>query len=255
MRRWLLFLLCILFWTTQAGAQFVAPGGAIPVVANLPGLAGTFWRSDVSILNVGDTSTSVTLQLYPEIVGGNPVFEPVSSGPISVPAHSQITLANVVQSRFGLTNAKGGLFIYSDDGAPLVLSSRTYTHDGEGGSYGQDVSSVQVASAAWAAGLEHDSLYRTNVGIFWLWPDAADFTVTIYSANGDVVGSGVISFSEAGLQQRSLSDFGVEFLVDGFLEIACSDLSASWYAYASRVDQRTGDAVFRIARGRMIEAR
>jgi hypothetical protein len=30
----------------------------------------------------------------------------------------------------------------------------------------------------------------------------------------------------------------------------CSDPTLAWYAYASRVDQVTGDAVYRAARGR-----
>ena len=44
-----------------AAAQFLSPGGTIPVVANLPGVAGTYWRSDVTIANVSDTDTTVGL--------------------------------------------------------------------------------------------------------------------------------------------------------------------------------------------------
>ena len=33
------------------------------------------------------------------------------------------------------------------------------------------------------------------------------------------------------------------------LFITCSDSSSGWYAYASRVDQATGDAVFRPMKG------
>ena len=71
----------LLFALLLAGpgwAQFVAPGGVIPVVANLPGLNDTFWRSDVSILNVTSQATSVVLRLYPEIRGGSPAFAAIA---------------------------------------------------------------------------------------------------------------------------------------------------------------------------------
>lgn len=58
-----------------------------------------------------------------------------------------------------------------------------------------------------------------------------------------------MTFSEPGLQQVSFDLFDVDTLIDGYAVITCSDPTAVWYAYASRVDQITGDAVFRVARG------
>jgi hypothetical protein len=232
-----------------AGAQFVAPGGVIPVVANLPGLNDTVWRSDVSVLNVSDVETTIRLQLFPEIIGGAAAFEPVVSDPITVPAGGQVTLTNVVQSLFQLRDTKGAVWVLSTAGEPLVLASRTYTVADGGGSFGQDVTSVLVASPAWAAGLRHDSFYRTNLGIFWPWDQTVQFQVSVRDGGGQEVGSGVVVFEQAGLQQVSLGAFGVEQLVDGFVVLTCPDAGAVWYAYASRVDQITGDAVFRVARG------
>ncbi len=246
-------LVTLLLIAGQAPAQFVGPGGVIPVVANLPGANETFWRSDVSILNVTNQDTQVVLQLYPEIVGGSPAFETDITDPITVAASSQVTLSNVVQSQFDLVSAKGALWVISLDGTPLVLASRTYTVAAGGGSYGQDVTSVLLAGPSWAGGLRHDGFFRTNLGVFWPWDlpvgESVQFTVTVRSAAGDAVGSGTLSFTEAGLQQVSLSTFGVATLLDGYAEISCSDPGAVYYAYASRVDQVTGDAVFRLARG------
>ena len=84
-------VMCAGLWCAEAAAQFVAPGGIIPVVANLPGVNDTFWRSDVSILNVTESDTTVTLYLYPEIRGGTAAFEPMVSDPISLPASGQVT--------------------------------------------------------------------------------------------------------------------------------------------------------------------
>ena len=67
MLRWFVFTAFLLASAIPAGAQFVAPGGSIPVVASLPGANDTFWRSDVHILNLNPSATSVVLVLFPEI--------------------------------------------------------------------------------------------------------------------------------------------------------------------------------------------
>ena len=86
MRRVLLLTALFLMTAPFAGAQFVAPGGSIPVVANLPGMNNTDWRTDVSVVNLETSDTSVVLLLQPEIKNGVPLFEPVFSDPINVSA-------------------------------------------------------------------------------------------------------------------------------------------------------------------------
>ncbi len=242
--------------TVPAGAQFVSPGGIVPVVANNPGLGGTFWRSDVNILNTGDEDTTVYLMLFPELVNGVPAFELTLSDAFTVPAHGQRTLTNVVQSEFGLFDEKGALSVHSTNGAPLVVSSRVFTYaTGQcSGSYGQNVSSVLVANEAWAAGIEHSGFYRTNLGIFLPSTPPEDngvvFAVEVRDNTGEAVATGSLVFHDAGLQQVSLEEFGVGTLLDASLHITCSDPSMIWYAYTSTVDQSSGDAVFHTATGR-----
>jgi hypothetical protein len=254
MRHVVLLMVAILMWVPEALAQFVGPGGTIPAVANLPGRNGTLWRSDVNVLNPNLTDTSVVLLLLPEISRGEPAFEPQVTDPIQIPAGTQLTLSNVLQTQFDLTNTKGGLTVFSLDGAPVVISSRTYTVAEEGGSFGQEVAGQLVASTGWVSGVRHDSLFRTNVGVYLpVEPDperAAVFTVTVYDSDGTDVASGSILFATAGLQQRSLDAFGVDGLLDGYVEITCSDPSFAWYGYASIVDQLTGDPVYRAVIGR-----
>ncbi len=251
MLRRLLLAVGLIFLAVPSWAQFVAPGGTIPVIANLSGKKGTFWRSDVSVLNLGDSSTSIVMQLYPEIVNGAPSFEPKVSEPIAIAAGQQLVMTNIMQSKFGLINVKGALMIYSTDGTSLVIASRTYTN-GSSGTYGQDVSSILVDGSAWVAGVEDDSLYRTNLGIFWPWDESVQFTVEVYSADGQLAGSGQIAFSQPGLQQKGLDAFNVGFLPAGYIVITCSDSQALWYAYGTTVDQSSGDAVYRPARGHQI---
>lgn len=253
MFRRLILVLVLITAAVPVSAQFVAPGGTIPAVANIPGHGSTFWRSDVSILNVSGEDTTVQMVLYPEIRDGEPTFETKTSDPIPLPAGQQLILTNIVQSKFGLLDKKGALMIFSIDGKPLVLSSRTYT-SGENGSYGQDVSSVVVSDRAWVSGIENDSLFRTNVGIFWPWDQSVQFTVTVYDSQGHEAGSGTFNFSRSGLQQRGVDTLGVgKTLTEGWVLIRCSDSQSLWYAYATTIDWSTGDSVYRPARGYQVK--
>ena len=252
MRRLFVLSTLILCATAPLGAQFVAPGGTIPAVANIPGGSGSFWRSDVSILNLNSTDTSVVLLLLPELRNSGPAFEPQTSDPLPITGNGQLTLANVVTSVFGLRNVKGGLSVFATDGAPLVLASRTYTNAEEGGSYGLNVNGVLVADTAWIANVEHDGFYRTNVGVFLpVNPQegqSTTFTVRIFDDQGTQVASGSLVFDQAGLWQKNLDFFGVEDpLLDGWVEIRCNDPTTIWYGYATVIDQITNDSVYRPA--------
>jgi hypothetical protein len=258
MRRFTLALAPILLvLAPTASAQFIGPGGVVPVVANTPGLNGTLWRSDVSVTNLGSEPTSVLLVLLPEIRGGEPEFEPRTAAPIQLAAGAQVTVGNVLEATFGLRDAKGALSVLSTDGSPLLVSTRTYTIVPAGGTYGQDTFGVLVGSRAFVGGVAHDSFYRTNLGVFMpVVPidQAVTFDVRVHAADGSEVGAGELVFTTPGVIQRSLSTFDVERLLDGWIELTCSDPSLPWYAYASRVDETTGDAVFRPARGFQADA-
>ncbi len=254
MRLSVLFAVVLLGITNPAGTQGIGPGGAIPAVANLPGLGGTFWQSDVVIHNPGESQISVRLLLFPEIRNGAPVFEPLTSDSMTVPALGELTVFNVVQSVFGMIDTKGALSVISEDFSPIVIGSRTYTFGDDGGTFGQEVFGILVSDRAWAAGAQNDSLYRTNVGVYLPPPGPAqgstvDFEVIVRDPTGAEVGRGTMRFPDAGMQQRNLSAMGADLLLEGSVEVVCSDPSYFWFGYISRVDQISGDAVYRPLRG------
>jgi hypothetical protein len=231
--------------------QGIGPGATVPAVANLPGVGGSFWRSDLHVQNPGETAASFRVLLFPEIRGGQPQFEAMTSDSIAVPARGQMVLSNVVQTVFGLSDVKGAVSVISEGGNPLVVGSRTYTFGEDGGSYGQEVFGVLVRGTAWASGVREDASFRTNLGIFLpIEPvPSAQFTVRIRDNDGEIVAEGFMNFSHAGLIQRSLGAFGVGLLFDGTVEVECSDPDLVWYGYVSRVDQISDDPVYRPLRG------
>lgn len=257
MRVGIIICSCLVLLIGSLGAQGIGPGAAVPAVASLPGLNGTFWQSDVLVQNPGETATSVRFLLFPEIRNGEQVFEPMTSDSFSIPAHGQLTKSNVVQSVFGLFNVKGALSVISEDGSTVVVGSRTYTYGSDGGSFGQEVFGVLSKDRAWAAGLRNDAFYRTNIGIYLPIPPAGgqtlSFEITLRDAEGEIVGTDTMDFVEAGLIQHSVSSFAGENLAAASVEVLCSDSGALWYGYMSRVDQTSGDAVFRPLRGLSLE--
>jgi hypothetical protein len=253
MRSLVLSVAILVVGAASTAAQFASPGGPVPVVANVPGLNQTFWRSDVYVLNINQTYTSFVMVLFPEIVSNEPEFDPpIESDIIQIAAGEQITFSNIVQSVFGKQGAKGGLHVISLDGLPLVFGARTYTIPEEGGSFGQNVYGAYVTGTAWITGVRHDSLFRTNLGIFVPVDPVAGltFTVTVYKSDGTVAGSDTVQFGQAGLKQRNLSSFGVGTVTGGYIEITSSDPGELWSGYASVVDQVSGDGVHRVAVGR-----
>lgn len=256
MRKSLLLVLTILVWVPHVSAQVVAPGGAIPAVAGtVPGLNGTVWRSDVSVLNLSSEQTSVILILFPDLTKDPVQFEIQERGPYTIDGFGQLTLKNVVSSEFNLPGKKGGLSVISTDGSPLAIASRTFTYAPTGGgTFGLNVNGVVAGDTAWIPNVEHDAFFRTNVGIFLpITPpqgQSLGFTVTVFDDDGTQVASRSISFDQAGLIQRNLDYIGVdEALLDGWIEIRCDDPTYLWYGYATVIDQASDDSVYRAAIG------
>ena len=147
-----LVLSALLTAAANAGAQSIGPGAVVPAVANLPGIAGMFWQSDVTVYNPNENQVPIRLLLFPEIRGGEQAFDPMTSDQMTLPPLGQVTFSNVVLSVFGLFNEKGALSVISEDGSPIVVGSRTYTFGLDGGTFGQDVSDIIVADHSTTTG-------------------------------------------------------------------------------------------------------
>jgi hypothetical protein len=245
----LILTICLVLMALPATAQYAAPSAAIPAVAGtVEGARGTIWESDVNILNVGTVAASVVLILLPSILEDGPAFEPVESDPIVIHVGNQLTIHNVVSSLFGKVDVSGSLLVFSD-GAALVVTSRTFTPGEASGSYGLAVYGIPVSGTAWISGIRQDNLFRTNVGIFLPSDPSSpvDFYVTVLNDEGYAIATRRVVFTEAGLLQRNLRFFSGGAPLTGWVEIYCSDPDLLWYAYATVIDQTTGDSTFQAA--------
>jgi hypothetical protein len=142
----------------------------------------------------------------------------------------------------------GALLVASD--RPLIVSSRTYNDQPEG-TFGQCIPGVPVADGV-AAGdqvrliqLTGDDRYRTNLGLANPTPEDATVDVDLHRADGELLGT--ISYEVPGLSSlmdvEVFAEVGASEVADGYAVLSSASSGASYAAFASVVDNASGDPV------------
>ncbi len=232
----------------------VAPGTLfVPAAANVPGLAGTHWRTDLELRAVGPGEAVVAVALL-ERGRENPAPREVR---LTVPASSSVRLGDVLGSLFGFEGA-GALRIAPLAGRVLV-ASRTYTGEPGEGTHGQFVPAVPASEAATPARqaalllLSGPPAYRTNIGLVNATRVPVEVAVTLREPGG-----GAAATVRRSLGPLEAVQIGRILETAGATGASGADVSVTGdggavLAWASVVDGRTGDAVFVPARP--VEAR
>ncbi|MBK9065165.1 MAG: PKD domain-containing protein [Acidobacteria bacterium] len=147
----------------------------LPVISHAAGAQGSQWRTDVGLLNLGDSLATVTMRLH---TGSGILFADEIVG-----ARAQAIVADVA-NRFSFTGS-AALEISADQ--PVVVSSRTYNL-GTAGTVGQDtVASMPSGGAATGEVfvlpqlIENDS-YRTNIALTNAGTIPASATVELFAS-------------------------------------------------------------------------
>lgn len=222
----------------------------LPVAARLPGINETFWQTDVDLVNPGGTVAEVLLEYLPR--EGPPRTARWSVGPGRL-----LRLEDVVGQVFGASGA-GALRITPLAGR-VTAGSRTYT-TGEAGTLGQGVPAAPVSGAlrpgrdGLLAGLaqapDRTSGFRTNLGLVNLADHAVEVTIRIADQGGAELGVLTQSLPAQRPVQlnevlRPLAPAGVEHAT---ATISVVTPGGAVSAYATVVDNRSGDTVFMRAR-------
>jgi len=214
----------------------------IPAAAHVEGAQNTFWRTDVTIVNPY-AWRSVTVEIRFLETGQNNTNGPERS--FTIAASQQLVLEDVVFATFGVTGT-GALVLESTDGAFFTASARTYTGDTE--TFGQTENGQKNVchsdDNALIAGIRDNSRYRTNIGVVNAASRAAEIRARVYGDNGTLVATRVFELDPWSHQQVSLRSFGGA-VSSGYLRWDCLTPDyTQWVAYASVVDENSGDAVF-----------
>ena len=242
-----------IFIAVQASGQIIAtrsssPQFLIPAAGAQQGIGGTFFRSDVSILNYRAADQRIRLQWMPQDATGIGIPAIETSINASSGIASEDFVTNVMQKTgLGAILVTGidatGAF---DPAAQLVATSRIWSpQPGSSGTTSQSLPSISTtdiaSSNAAVLGARRDARYRTNVGIVNISNDVQTFQIAIFGSFGtetrqiDVQPLSMVLFAVSG----PASTLPLQIQVQNITTVS---RSSNFVAYASSIDNVTGDA-------------
>ena len=215
----------------------------IPAAAHVDGLQGTFWRTDISIVNPYSwRSVTVTVKLLKSDTDNTSgASRSYTLGPAQT-----LTLRDVVDQVFGFYGT-GALVIWADQSVYFTATARTYT--GAAGTFGQTENAQQYVGGngglGLIAGLRNDNQFRSNLGAVNASNVALTLTVGVYGTSGAFLGSKTITLQPWSHTQFGVGTFAGAF-TEGYARWTCQATTSrvQWLAYGSVVDNVSGDAVF-----------
>ena len=209
------------------------PGGAprqfIPVAGRVPGANGTFFTSDVRLLNRGSRDTTATVIFTPSGADGSSEFAAVK---IDVAAGQVAGLIDIVGETFG-TAGTGQLEIDGD----VLASSRTYTRNNSGGTLGELIPPEQGSRAAILIRLYNTAELRSNIGFAETGGNAGTVHVSLRDAltGVEVQTTDYTVAPYSHIQVPASAATAMIAFIDSTTDVA---------AYGSVIDNATGDAMF-----------
>jgi hypothetical protein len=212
---------------------------------SVQGSGGTYFRSDVSIINHRSSDQRIAVGWLAQGVDNS--NDPVQY--FMIPARTPLILADFVANTLSKSGL-GAILILgqtssgaADSLAQLGGFSRIWTNQpGASGTVSQGFPSVSIidsvgSGAAIALGNRHDSQYRTNVGIVNLDSVSHTWTVSINGLHGSgsfQVTVPPVSMKQAGLPSGDYGDVALAFQTTGS--------GFYWSAYGASVDNISGDS-------------
>ena len=219
----------------------------IPVVTHVQGALDTLWRSDVRLFNPASVSQNVTLAYRWD--GGTLSIER------TLHAMELGDLPDVVASLFpGAGDSSGSLELTSASG--IMATSRTYNL-AENGTYGQFIPAeagsegLSAGDTAYLPHLSGTASFRSNVGFTEMAGAPLTVQGSLFDVFGRLLGQGTWTVPAWGHLQvnnifTALSAPGEAYFA--YLQLDGLDGAGTLAAYASVVDNLTGDAIYIPAR-------
>jgi len=230
----------------------------LPVAARNHGAEGTRWITSLELFNTSESETRAALYFN---LSGVDNTQPAASARILLPARSSLSLDDLLDRSFGIDEAMGSVDIVAS--APLMVHGRIFNTGASEGSYGQLVPALPVewaigdesqnglnakADSAVVFGIVEDEHFRTNLGISNVSGSPLDISITPLEGTRVLADSLAIFIPPYSHRQvsRILDVFGLSSEGREIrLELSVIPPSAGRFlAYASRIDNLSGDAVF-----------
>ena len=224
----------------------------VPTSAHKRGFNGTRWLTDLVLTNPGLADAVAAVYF----MKGGQDNSAAAAHPVVVPLRHSVKLVDVVGATFLQSDASGAILVGCD--APLIVTSRTYDDTGAG-SYGQGVEGVPLAQAigagqtAWltqlAQSADATTGFRTNVGLACASVECPAVEVAFYRHDGTWIASTDVALPPFGFQQldKVLATLTPDAVDDGYALVTvpplASPVAVRFFAYASVIDNATGDPI------------
>ncbi len=256
MRRYLLALICLLTVISRlssAEEERKADGPAVsatyvPVVASTPGVAGSQFVSYLSIVNPHPFAITVTAYFLP---GGadNRGFRATGRA-IPLSANGSTRIVDPMATLWGASGL-GTIYLESppasgNDGA-FVVDSRLLNVANPNATYGLSVaptiSGIRSIDRGWAADVQSDARYRTNIGLFNDSLSSATVRVEILAENGSVIASQSYTLLPLSLTQDAVTNITATNFSHASLRVTPpAGLNGQIIGYVAVADNATSDA-------------
>ena len=203
------------------------PSAVVPIVGRGPGALGTFWRSDVTLFNSGNSGMQARLRY----AGRSKTFY--------VGPRASVVVADVV-SDLGLESGVGTLIV---EGSGLVVTTRNYTPAPTGGTFGQSIDPVAAFGAeTYVAGIRSDHAFRANLGFVNGGAQPIAVQAQLFTAQGAPAGTASLQLGANEVVQTSLNALFPG--ASGSFTLRATAAGGSLFAYGSIIDNASGDPVF-----------
>jgi hypothetical protein len=219
----------------------------VPAVAHNPGAEGTFWSSNVSIVNTSEVEATVQLEYLPEKTNnsGGGLLAPE----IVLQPGETVELEDVAFQIFGIENGKGVLVVTSTE--PVVVVSRVFTDAPDGGTSGHGLQTVGPVALEQREvvmpGVRMQDEYRTNVGVV----TGNRWTMThfrLIDADGSPLGERSINVRPRTLRQWSITKlFGNDVTLPDPVGSVVVDADSEFFSYLVVADPSSQDPYFFLA--------
>ncbi|NOZ77691.1 MAG: hypothetical protein GXP48_00650 [Acidobacteria bacterium] len=220
----------------------------VPAAAHTGGANGAVWRSDLDLVDPGEGPTEVALELL------TPEGGAVPGGTVTLGPQSAVQLRDVLAARFP-GHAAGAIRITPRTGT-VAAWSRTFDVTPEG-TLGQGIPAVLESSAAvpdggvlsiggLRGGSSVSGWFHTNVGLVNVGDTPSKLHLKVEDAVYDVKFDTTVTVPANGWLQllKVLSHRAVEPLGGGFVNISVTSGSSRVLAWASVIDNTSGDPSF-----------
>ena len=214
----------------------------LPAVASAPGQLGTYFRTDVTLVNPY-VYPVVSVRIW--LLKNDQDNRNAPYVTVTLRAGETVVLRDIVATSFGFTGG-ASLILSSTNGLAFGCTARTYT--GTTGTYGFAGNGHYYrywgTAEAFTSGLRNGNGYRTNLGLVSTSSSPLTVEVNVYGSTGRL-GARRITLPPFGRTQFSVAEIAPDF--DNAYAVwtgVTTGSEATWVPFATVIDNASGDSVY-----------